>query len=108
MKLTIYQLTRLTQIYIPTVQKALEEKEISCEMFCIQWFITIFSHDFDRPWINVIWDLFLQRRWKFVFQVSLALLRAMSDKVLSLDPSSLMHFMKNAIRDKSLGPEVSL
>ena len=102
MKVTIYQLRRLIEMHVPGIYKQLQEKEIGCELFCVQWFITIFSYDFDGACLYTIWDLFLVRRWKFIFQMSIAILRAMSGKIASLESDGLLHYMKSAIRDKSI------
>lgn len=88
------------QIHVPDIYSALISKEITCELFCVQWFVTLFSYDFDFPALYTIWDLFLLHKWKFVFQMSIAVLQQMEEKIEKLDYEHLIHYMKNAIRDR--------
>lgn len=102
MKLACYQLDQLLCKHLPIVYAELHSKEISCELFCIQWFITIFSSDFDSPFLYQIWDFFLVRKWKFIFQLSIAILKQMAVFIKVLDNEVLISHIKMALRDGQL------
>ena len=105
LKLLLYQLERLMQIYVPDVYAALLAKEVPCEVFSIQWYITLFSHEFEPISLGTIWDLFLIQRWKFMFQLSIAILKQMAPKVEALEYDELVVYMKTALA-KNLLPKV--
>ena len=97
LKLLLYQLERLMQIYVPDAYSALLAKEVPCEVFSIQWYVTLFSHDFELSLLVVIWDLFLLHRWKFMFQLSISILRLMSNKIEELEYDELVGYLKAAL-----------
>ena len=104
LKLILYQMERLMQMHLPEVYGSLNAKEITCEMFSVQWFVTLFSYDFDSPFVYIIWDLFLLRKWKFLFQLALAILQQMAPQIDSLPYEELLSFIKNCLRDGQLNP----
>lgn len=104
-KLACYQLDKLLLKHIPKVYADLHKKEISSELFCIQWFVTIFSYDFDSPFLYVIWDFFLIRKWKFIFQLSVAIIKQLANFIKVLDNEPLISYIKSALREGKLNPE---
>jgi len=97
LKRLLYQLERLMQIFVPDVYAALLAKEIPCEVFSIQWYLTLFSHDFETTALARIWDLFLILKWKYVFQLSLSILKQMSSKIEELEYDQLIVYIKTAL-----------
>ena len=95
------------QIYVPDVYAALLAKEVPCEVFSIQWYLTIFSHDFEPTMLAKIWDLFLLLKWKFVFQLSISILKHMSRNVEELEYDELVVYLKSALVKGSI-PKVIL
>lgn len=102
LKLALYQLERLVQIYLPDVYEDLLRKEIGCELFAVQWLVTLFSSDFDEKCLHVVWDLFLARGWKVIFQVALALLMVMQKQIAEVEYEDLICMLKNGIRENKL------
>ena len=98
LKLSLHQMKHLIKLNIPDIFVILEEKEISCELFILQWFITIFSYDFDSPSLKTLWDLFLINGWKFIFQVSLEILKELREKIYNYESEKLLHCLKESIR----------
>ena len=106
LKQLLYQLERLMQIYVPDVYSALLSKEVPYEAFGIQWYLTLFSHDFDPSTLAVIWDLFLLLKWKFLFQLSISILQSMAPQIEKLEYDELVAYLRTAII-KNLIPTVS-
>ena len=102
MRLSLYQLERLLQRRQPELWTTLQTKEIGSEIYCVQWFVTLFSFDIDSPALYTVWDIFLLRGWKFLFQLSLAILQLLSTTILTLDSESLIGRLKAALRDRLL------
>jgi hypothetical protein len=94
------------QIYVPDVYSALLTKEVPYEVFGIQWYLTLFSHDFDPSTLAVIWDLFLLLKWKFLFQLSISILKTMASQIEKLEYDELVTYLRTAII-KHLIPTVS-
>ena len=107
LKLLLYQLERIMQIYIPDTYSLFVSKEIPFEVFSIQWYLTLFSHDFDPITLSKIWDLFLLFKWKFLFQLSVVILKKMTKKIEELEYGKLVLFLRTAII-KNLIPTVMI
>lgn len=97
MKLLLYQLERLMQIFVPEVYNVLILKEIPYEMFSIQWYLSLFSYDFDFDHLKKLWDLFLVLRWKFLLQLSIVILKKMQKSVEELSFRKLAEYVKSAL-----------
>lgn len=97
LKRLLYQLERLMQIYVPDAYSCLLAKEVPYEVFGIQWYLTLFSHDFDPETLAQIWNLFLLLKWKFLFQLSIAILRHMAGKIEELEYDELVVYLRTAI-----------
>lgn len=82
---------------MPEVHRELVEKEVSGELFSVQWFITLFAYDVPLHSLGVLWDLFFLKGWKFVFQVLLAILSCLPSHH-SPDSETLIFRIKNVIR----------
>jgi len=102
LKIALYQLERLMQIYIPDIYGDLLSKEISCEFYGIQWFITLFSTDFEEPYLHIVWDMFIVCGWKVIFRLALSILRLLQREIAEFDYEKLICLLKNDIRDNKL------
>jgi len=102
LKLLLYQLERLMQIFVPEVYSELLAKEVPYELFSIQWYLSIFSCDFDSTNLIKLWDLFLLLRWKFIFQLSIVILKRMRDKVEELKYDKLVVYLKSALSQNQI------
>ena len=105
LKLRLYQLERFMQMYIPEIYSILIEKKIPFELFSVQWYVTLFSHDFTIEILAKVWDLFLFSGWKYIFQLSLSILKYMEKGIETLNYDELLIYLKSAIV-KKLIPEV--
>ena len=101
LKVLLYQLERLIQIYIPDVYAALQLGDVPCEIFSIQWFLTLFSCDFELPSLAKIWDLFLFLGWKFLFQLSIVILKHVGKKIEGIKLEDLGSYLKSAVENDS-------
>jgi hypothetical protein len=97
LKQLLYQLERLIQIYVPDVYASLQAKEIPCEVFSIQWYLTLFSCDFEPITLAKVWDIFLLEGWKFMFKLSISILKNMSCTIEGLKHDELVSYLKSAL-----------
>ena len=96
------------QIYVPDVYASLQAKEIPCEIFSIQWYLTLFSYDFGPNVLARIWDMFLLMGWKFIFQLSIVILRNMAHKIETMKYNQLLTYLKSAlVKDEILTVQLS-
>jgi len=102
LKIALYQLEKLIELNIPEIYKAMQSKDVCLELFAVQWFVTLFSYDFEPPHLYMIWDLFLIKGWKFIFQLAIAILQHMKKQFIQLDYENLVAYLKSAIRDNHL------
>ena len=102
LQLSVYQLNKLIEKYLPKIHDLFEVKEVSAELFCVQWFITIFSYDIRMPELCIIWDLFLLNGWEFVFKFSLSILYEIPPTATSMEPEDLVSFIKEILHNKSI------
>jgi len=97
LKQLLYQLERLMQIYVPDVYVSLQAKEIPCEVFSIQWYLPLFSCDFELVTLAKVWDIFLLEGWGFIFKLSISILKNMSCKIEGLKHDELVFYLKSAL-----------
>ena len=107
MKFLLYQLEQLMKIYVPEVYIILASKEVPFEAFSIQWYLSLFSCDFDLNNLSKLWDLFFIFGWKFLHQVSLVTLKHMRESIKKLSHGKLMAYVRSALA-KNLVSKVKL
>ena len=86
LKLSLFQLDHLIEENEPRIASIFYSKGISSELFSIQWFVTIFSYDVNLSDLEIIWELFLLKGWKFILQLSLAIIFDIPKIVLCREP----------------------
>ena len=103
----LWQMHNLTKTHLPDVAAHLKKQGIvptmyatqvrsqypSCEerwshtpcynVFCKQWFITVFTYNFKFELVTRIWDIFLYEGWKVVFRIALAILKTNRKEIQS-------------------------
>jgi hypothetical protein len=78
LRLKIYQMSRLLEVYCPDLQQALQNDGLSLEIFTIGWIQTLFLCVEAMPaeTIDRIWDIFITEcSWVIIFQVAIAVVR---------------------------------
>ena len=88
---------RLIEKHIPDISELLKEKEITCELFAVRWFITLFSYDFEPPYLYILWDLFILNGWEYLFSLALSILKEVI--VYGYDSESLLQHIKSMVHD---------
>lgn len=99
LKLALYQLERLIQVHLPHIHKLLQRNAIPCELFAVRWLVTLFGCDLTPPYLYIVWDVFLLRGWKFLFQFALSVLDQLGRKMVLLNYECLMLCLKNSARE---------
>lgn len=87
LKLRLWQLAVLIEIYCPTIHAQMLEENVNLEVFCISWVQTLFLGIEAMPAITVdrVWDIFIHEcSWVIIFQVALAIIRLSEKKLLLL------------------------
>jgi hypothetical protein len=102
LKLSLHQLDNLIQRHLPSLYEIFKAKEITAELFGVQWFITLFAYDVPFYNLKLIWDLFFLKGWKFIFQFSLAILSSLPPITPSTDSETLISLIKNVLRTESV------
>eukprot|EP00002_Diphylleia_rotans_P003793 TRINITY_DN12698_c0_g1_i1.p1 TRINITY_DN12698_c0_g1~~TRINITY_DN12698_c0_g1_i1.p1 ORF type:complete len:345 (-),score=81.62 TRINITY_DN12698_c0_g1_i1:262-1296(-) len=93
----------LLEKHLPKVHKHMMNIQMDATMYCPQWFITAYTHDFPFDLVVRIWDIFLFEGNAILFQVAIALMKSMQDDILPLGFEKCMSFIKN-IPKKYLDP----
>eukprot|EP00826_Nyctotherus_ovalis_P013928 TRINITY_DN13833_c0_g1_i3.p2 TRINITY_DN13833_c0_g1~~TRINITY_DN13833_c0_g1_i3.p2 ORF type:complete len:288 (-),score=53.90 TRINITY_DN13833_c0_g1_i3:51-914(-) len=99
LKLSLYQLEKLIQVHLPHIHKLLQKNAIPCELFAVRWLVTLFGCDLTPPYLYTVWDVFLLRGWKFLFQFALSVLDQLGKRTLLPDYERLVFCLKNSARE---------
>ena len=83
-------------------------KKIPFEVFGVPWYLTMFSYDFGFEAIPKIWDIFLIEGIKFLFQLSIAILKCMAENIEMLKYEKLLVYIKAAIKKQLISDVVNL
>ena len=102
LKLSLFQLDHLIEENEPRIASIFYSKGISSELFSIQWFVTIFSYDVILSDLEIIWELFLLKGWKFILQLSLAIIFDIPKIVLCREPEAIVNWIKNSVYRRSI------
>jgi hypothetical protein len=102
LKLSLFQLDRLIRSHAPSVYRILQAKEITPELFSVQWFVTLFAYDVGLPDITLIWDLFFLKGWKFILKLSLAIVMNLPANNLHKESELIISLLKNSLQNTSI------
>merc|ERR1712013_194072 len=92
-----YQFDALLLKFMPKVFRHLKQLSSPIEpaLYASKWFITIFCYEFPFTYVLRLWDIYLHEGIKFVFRVSLALMKMNEAKILSMtDFESMMKYLQ--------------
>merc|ERR1712154_320322 len=82
--------------FMPKVHAHIASMDIVPALYASKWFITIFCYEFPFDAVFRIWDIYLHEGIKFIFRVSLALIKMNEDKIMKIDKFELMmKFLQN-------------
>lgn len=85
LRLKIYQMSRLLEVYCSELYQLVEKEGISLEIFTIGWIQTLFLYAEAMPaeTIDRIWDVFIvESSWVIIFQVAIAIIRLSTPHLL--------------------------
>lgn len=100
LKLALFQLDGVIKSHAPNVYRTLQEKEVSAELYGVQWFVTLFAYDVHFAELALVWDLFLLKGWKFILQLALAVLLNLPATQFCKDAEHIISALKNAFRSQ--------
>eukprot|EP01084_Bolivina_argentea_P081693 147906_1 len=93
-----YQFNELLLQFMPKVYQHLhsESLQITPALYASKWFITIFCYEFPFAFVYRIWDIYLAEGIKFVFRVSLALIKMNEQQILRITEfDQMMKYMQH-------------
>ena len=61
----------------------------------VDWILTVFTSSFPFEFVLRVWDVFLLEGWSAFFRIAIALLQQFEKKLLSLNFTTTMLFLKN-------------
>lgn len=93
LKCLLYQFDKLIELKIPKIYKIFLATENFSSNFASSWFLTVFSSNLvDKlDILYEIWDFFLAKGWKVVFQVGLILLKIQQKGIIE------QYFLENSV-----------
>jgi len=79
----------------PLLYKHFENEHLSVEIFVTQWLRTLFSQQFNLEFVFRLWDIFFMDGLDFMVKISLSMLYYSKDKLLTLQYSDILLYMKS-------------
>ena len=83
------------ELHMPRLAEHLRREGIDASMYAAPWFLTIFVYRFPVECLPIIWDAFVQRGVRVIFQVGLVILAHYHDTVMALDHEKLIPFFNS-------------
>jgi len=111
LRLRIWQLAKLFEIYCPDLHRYLEKEGLSLEIFSIGWIQTLFLYAEAMPanTIDRIWDVFIvESSWTIIFQVAIAIMRMASEKVIGKEIDEVIDYFNTFPDEHILDAEILL
>jgi len=99
-QLLTYQLEIYMRNYLPEIIDHLGENGINVSYFATQWFITMFSYDFELSHLTKVWNLFFIKGWKMIIRIALSLLWHFQDEICSKSCDDLPSFLKSFVSER--------
>jgi hypothetical protein len=104
LKKCIFVFNCLFQKFLPKLYRHFTETEVPSDLWISKWIMTIFTMTLSFDTIVRVWDLLFIKGFKIVYQVALALLFHIRDKLIELDLASIANILR-IIKNASPNPE---
>ena len=112
LKLYFSAFEKILTLYLPIVSSFLKTNSIMANYYSSAWFITLFTSSMVKntklDGLVKIWDNFLLKGWKCIFNTGLILLEMSDEKLLTLRNEALMTFLSNGITQNLIFEDFSL
>jgi hypothetical protein len=72
--------------YVPAIYQHFVQAEVEPEVFCLSWFVTLFSEDLSVEIVNKLWHLFALEGWKVFIKFPISFLCAYQVEILTKQP----------------------
>eukprot|EP00457_Paulinella_chromatophora_P006100 gb/GEZN01006118.1/.p1 GENE.gb/GEZN01006118.1/~~gb/GEZN01006118.1/.p1 ORF type:complete len:423 (-),score=58.49 gb/GEZN01006118.1/:352-1620(-) len=108
LKLAKYQFDCLMQWYHPKLAKHLKSLDLwEGANYNTSWFMTLFSRgELPRATVDRIWDYIFGEGYRGMFQVGLAILDVIQDKVLAMDYEQTFNYLRTIPDQHLLNPDI--
>jgi hypothetical protein len=80
--------------HIPKLAKHWNQINIKAMHF-VDWILTVFTSSFPFEFVLRVWDVFLLEGWSAFYRIAISLLQQFERKLLSLNFTTTMLFLKN-------------
>eukprot|EP01016_Furgasonia_blochmanni_P043546 TRINITY_DN5933_c0_g1_i1.p1 TRINITY_DN5933_c0_g1~~TRINITY_DN5933_c0_g1_i1.p1 ORF type:complete len:337 (-),score=57.15 TRINITY_DN5933_c0_g1_i1:62-985(-) len=83
----------------PNVFKHFQERDVTPDMYLVEWFYTLFSRSFTFENTLKLWDLFLFHGEVVIFRTGLHLLKMIEPKLVKLDYDGTLFLLRSCTRE---------
>lgn len=87
-------INRLFDEFLPSLSEHFKNKDIMTQMYCPQWFLTLFIITLPFAVVLRVWDIFLRDGLSTIFLVAISLLKLYESEMLKMDSEQLFTFLK--------------
>lgn len=94
LKKCIFVFNCLFKKFLPKLYKHFTLTEVPCDLWISKWIMTVFTMTLSFDTIVRVWDLLVVDGFQVVYQVALALLFYLSDKLIELDLASIANVLR--------------
>jgi len=94
LKKAYYALNRLIQKHLPHIADRFKKENITVDVFCSPWFLTIFGtvgqYQKDPDNLVQIWDIFIADHWVGFYKVLLCIIKLFEERILESSYEEIM------------------
>jgi len=94
--ISFVHLDKLLELYIPEVHAHFLELHVSPQIFCAEWYFTIFSYTLPLPLTQRVWDVYLVDGTKALHRFALTMLDRLKQQILDKDFGTTIRILKSA------------
>ena len=101
LKIFYYIIERLTYIYLPRIYSHFKDNQIKMIYFINPYFLTLFTNiysylpDNELGFLLYVWDNFIVKGWKSIFEIILTIFKYLENNILSLKGDEILTFLMN-------------
>jgi len=94
--ISFVHLDKLLKLYIPEVHAHFLELHVSPQIFCAEWYFTIFSYTLPLPLTQRVWDVYFVDGTKALHRFALTMLDRLKPLILDKDFGTTIRILKSA------------
>ena len=101
LKIFYYIIEKLTYLYLPRIYSHFKDNQIKMIYFISPYFLTLFTNiysylpDNELGFLLYVWDNFIIKGWKSIFEIILTIFKYLENIILSLKDDEILTFLMN-------------